>query len=316
MLLTEEIYQALFLAVLTGEFKPGERFLTEQEAMTRFGASRITIRRAFARLEENRIISRRTKVGGVVNSAFGAAEGALRTVGALVPIRDPFAREFLHTLCEESARRDAITTLEPAESGEEQNRAVMRLVLHGVRDLVVWGIDRTLDFDLFLRLRILGVNLVFFVRILPGTIADYVALDNAEALRRLTTLARKRGIERIYFADPGKLDIDTSCERREFCYRYCVENKIDFSAELPAVFPPKSAIFAVNDPAALSCVGYNVPIFSIDGTPEAAKAGIISLRQPMAELAKACFRSLREQRKLGNHWQAQEYRIPAERLKK
>ena len=36
MQLTEQIYQALFQAVLTGEFQPGQRFLTEQEAMERF----------------------------------------------------------------------------------------------------------------------------------------------------------------------------------------------------------------------------------------------------------------------------------------
>ncbi len=316
MLLTEEIYQSLFQAVLTGEFKPGERFLTEQEAMARFGASRITIRRAFARLEENRIITRRTKVGGVVNSTFGAATGALRTVGVLAPIRDPFAREFLHTLCEESARRDAVTALEPAESGAEQNRAVMRLALHGVRDLVVWGIDRTLDFDLFLRLRILGVNLVFFDRIHPGTIADYVGLDNAEAFRRLTAIAQKQNIKQIYFADPSGLDIDSNRERRDCCRTACRGNNIAFSTEFPAVFPARSAIFAVNDPAALACCKYNVPVFSIDGTPEAEKAGIVSLRQPMAELAKACFRSLREQRRLGSRWRAQEYRLPAESLKK
>ena len=36
MQLTEEIYQSLFQAVMKGEFRPGQRFLTEQEAMERF----------------------------------------------------------------------------------------------------------------------------------------------------------------------------------------------------------------------------------------------------------------------------------------
>lgn len=314
MQLTEQIYQALFQAVLTGEFQPGQRFLTEQEAMERFQASRITIRRAFARLEESHIISRKPKVGGIVNSTFAAA-GALQTVGMLVPLDDPFARSFLHTFYREAARRDVITALEPAATGAEQNRAVMRLVLHGVRDLVVWGIDRELDFNLFLRLRILGVNLVFFDRIHPGKIADYVGLDNEAAVRLLIRRAAAEKIRHIFFADPCALDIDTSRERREFCRKACAAHQIDFTEGVPAPLPPGSAIFAVNDPAALRYLHCGVPLFSIDGTPEAQAAGIVSCRQPMDKLAKACFQALRNQRKQGETWVAHDHRIAPEEPK-
>lgn len=315
MQLTEQIYQALFQAVLTGEFQPGQRFLTEQEAMERFQASRITIRRAFARLEESHIISRKPKVGGIVNSTFAAAAGALQTVGMLVPLDDPFARSFLHTFCREAARRDVITALEPAATGTEQNRAVMRLVLHGVRDLVVWGIDRELDFNLFLRLRILGVNLVFFDRIHPGKIADYVGLDNEAAVRLLIRRAAAEKIRHIFFADPCALDIDTSRERREFCRKACAAHQIDFTEGVPEPLPPGSAIFAVNDPAALRYLHCGVPLFSIDGTPEAQAAGIVSCRQPMEKLAKACFQALRNQRKQGETWVAHDHRIAPEEPK-
>lgn len=315
MQLTEEIYQSLFQAVMKGEFRPGQRFLTEQEAMERFHASRITIRRAFARLEENHIISRKPKVGGIVNTTFAAAAGALQTVGVLVPLDDPFARGFLQTFCREAARRDVITALETAATGTEQNQAVMRLVLHGIRDLVIWGIDRTLDFDLFLRLRILGVNLVFFDRIHPGPIADYVGLDNAAAARFLLRRAREAGISRIHFADPCALDIDTSRERREFCRKECAENRIEFSDGVPEALPPGSAVFAVNDPAALQYLHLGVPIYSIDGTPEAKAAGIVSCRQPMEKMAKGCFQALREQRKQGDQWQAHDRRFTPEEPK-
>lgn len=315
MQLTDQIYQALFQAVLTGEFLPGQRFLTEQEAMERFHASRITIRRAFARLEENHIISRKPKVGGIVNTTFAAAGGALQTVGVLVPLDDPFARSFLDTFCREAARRDVVTALEPAATGAEQNQAVMRLVLHGVRDLVVWGIDRALDFDLFLRLRILNVNLVFFDRIHPGAIADYVGLDNAAAAHFLIRKAREAGITRIHFADPNALDIDTSRERREFCRRECAENRITFTDGVSGELPSGSAIFAVNDPAALQYLHAGVPIYSIDGSAEAKAAGIISCRQPMDKMARGCFQALREQRKQGGQWQARDYRFAPEEMK-
>ena len=312
MQLTERIYQELFQAILRGEFRPGQRFPTEQEAMERFGASRITVRRAFARLEENRVISRKQKVGSVVNTTFAATSGKIGMIGALVPISDHFARSFLNTLCGEAARRDAVTVLEPGNSGQEQNKAVMRLVLHGVRDLVVWGIDRELNLDLFLRLRILGVNMVFFDRINPGKIADYVCLDNAEAVRTLLDIAVRQGVRRIFFADPLELDIDTNHERLAYCRRECAARELLFSAEIPAKFPPDSAVFAVNDQVALDFAGRGVPVFSIDGLPESRARGIVSYRQPMTELAQSCFQALREQRRLGDRWKAREYRIAAE----
>ena len=66
---------------------------------------------------------------------------------------------------------------------------------------------------------------------------------------------------------------------------------------------------AVNDPAALRCTELGLPIFSIDGSPEAVKAGIISYRQPMIEMAECCFSALNDQRQLGQKWHAREFRI-------
>ena len=312
MLLTDRIYHKLFEEILKGIFVPGERFLTEQEAMDRFKASRITVRRAFARLEENNIILRRRKIGTIVNSSFAAAQGELRAIGALIPTSDPFARSFLESLCREAAEQDVITVLEPVNSGSGQNEAVIRLASHGVRDIVVWGVDRSIDSNLFLRLRILGVNLVFFDRINPGDIADYVCLDNAAAIRTLLDEAQKRGVRRIFFADHSKLDIDTNNERCRVCQKECAKRNIFCGLELPAEFPPDSAVLAVNAPTAMAFHDLNVPLFSIDSLPGEKNSSAVYIRQPMEKMAVACFQSLRDQRKLGARWKAREFRISGE----
>ncbi len=312
MQLTEKIYQSLFKDILKGRFLPGQRFLTENEAMQRFGASRTTIRRAFAKLVDNHAILRKQKVGSIVNTKLAASEGKISRIAAILPIEDHFVRSFLSTLCNEAAKRDVITVLEPGSSGQQQNEAVIRLALHGIRDMVVWGIDRTLDLELFFRLRILGVNMVFFDRINPGKIADYVCLDNAGAMRALFEKATERGIRRVYFVDPTGLDIDSNHERLQCCRKECATHGIDFSTELPAIFPEYSAIFAVNDPTALMFAECGVPVFSIDGLPESRAKGIISYRQPMDELAKGCFKSLGDQRRLGENWKARQYRFLAQ----
>ena len=128
-------------------------------------------------------------------------------------------------------------------------------------------------------------------------------------------MAAAEKIRHIFFADPCALDIDTSRERREFCRKACAAHQIDFTEGVPAPLPPGSAIFAVNDPAALRYLHCGVPLFSIDGTPEAQAAGIVSCRQPMEKLAKACFQALRNQRKQGETWVAHDHRIAPEEPK-
>ena len=312
MLLTDRIYQDMFESILRGEFLPGQKFLTEQEAIEKYHASRITIRRAFGMLEKNNGINRKPKIGSIVNTAFAASGGDLECIAAVVPLASHFVRSFLTSLCSEAAERNIITALEPAANGKDQNKALIRLVLHGWRDIVVWGADRDLDLDLCLRLRILGVNLTFFDQIDPGGIADYVCLDNHAAVVTLLDRAEAQGVKNIFYSDPENLDVDTNCERRNFCRGECARRQLNFSTLLPAQYPPDSAIFAINDEAALKLVGQPVQIYSIDGLETSRRQGVISYRQPMAELAKKCFYSLQQQRKLGSKWRAKEYRLQNE----
>ena len=309
MLLTDRIYRNMFEAILRGEFLPGRKFLTEQEAMERYHASRITVRRAFAMLEANHVIRRRQKVGSIVNTAFAASGGELDRIAAVVPLKSHFVRSFLAALCGEAASRDIITVLEPAASGADQNEALIRLVLHGLRDIIIWGIDRELDMDLCLRLRILGVNLTFFDQINPGEIADYVCLDHHDAIPALLDQAEKQGVKNIFFADSENPDVDTNRERRRFCREECAGRGWNFFETLSERFPPKSAIMAVNDEVALRLPECHLPVFSIDGQEESRRRGIVSYRQPMRELAQTCFYSLSRQRRLGAQWQAEEYRL-------
>lgn len=53
--LRDEAYLVLRRAILTGQFKPGER-LIEREIATRIGLSRSPVREAFRRLEQERLV--------------------------------------------------------------------------------------------------------------------------------------------------------------------------------------------------------------------------------------------------------------------
>ncbi len=333
--LTEMIRQQLFNDILEGRYKPGERIPTELETAGRFDASRVTVRRAYAALEEAGIIVRRKRFGTIVSDSYTAATGPIRTVAALMPLGDPFSRDFLETLCREAADQDAMAVVEPgARNGLELNRAALRLAANGIRDLVVWGLDRQLDAGLFARLRVLGVNLVFFDRILPGPFADYVGLDNRDAIETLLNAAVADGFSEFVFIGTAGLDVDSNRERCHYFTEACIRRgfRHDF-LELPwseighpgirpectAFFsgrpPAPCAAICVNDSVALAAVTGapgNCRFYSVDGTPEALAAGITGYAQPMRKMAETCFAALNSQRRAGRKWHAREYRLKGE----
>lgn len=330
--LTERIRQQLVSDILKGRYVPGSAFPTELETAERFHASRVTVRRAYGALEEAGIIVRRRRVGTVVNDRFAAATGPARTLGAILPLNDMFSREFLETICDEAGKRGVLTVLEPGgDSGEEQNRAAFRLAAAGVRSIVMWGLDRRLDFDLFRRLRVLGVNQVFFDRIFPGNFADYVGLDNRAALETLIDCAEKDGAGDFIFLDAAGLDVDSQRERRESFIAVCRKRKLPHRIlELPwrevaretgnygcgdffrALSPKRSAALIGGNGQLAHVLTGRVPancrFYTVDGGPPE----ITSYTQPMRSMAQACFAALDRQRKAGARWTARDYRLPGE----
>jgi len=324
-LLNDRIREQLIADILTGRFAPGGRFPTEQETAERFNASRVTVRSAYGALEQAGIIIRRKRSGTTVADTFNNVGEEIRTVAAVVPLRDPFARVFLETFCSEAAERNAMVLLEPDSSdGNAQNRAIFRLAANGVRNLVVWGLDRRLDFELVTRLRVLGVSLIFFDRILPGSVADYVGLDNRDAIRALLEAARADGFDRFAYFDTA-LDVDSNRERRKAFLEFSGEPEssvveISSPQDIAKFFraEERKAVLCVNDPLALTAAPLlpsGCRLYSVDGTAEALAAGIVSYRQPMRKMAAACFSALEKQRRSGANWKAGERRFPGEVLR-
>ncbi|MBR2912031.1 MAG: winged helix-turn-helix transcriptional regulator, partial [Lentisphaeria bacterium] len=101
--MTEKIYKTLFEEILEGKYSPGSRIPTEFETAARFKASRVTVRRAYAILEQAGIIIRKPRCGTVVSENFSGSTEPIRIIAAVMPLNDDFAREFLHTLCKEAA---------------------------------------------------------------------------------------------------------------------------------------------------------------------------------------------------------------------
>lgn len=339
MSLTEQIHQSLFHEILEGKYHPGERMPTEMETAKRFKASRITVRRAYAILEKAGIIVRRKRSGTSVSSNYAGSTEPISSIAAVMPLKDEFARDFLKTLCAEAAKENILTVIEPgADNGSELSEAVIRLVSAGIRNIVIWGVDNSFDSTLFSRLRVLGVNMVFFDQIRPSSaFADYVGLNNKAAVHALMENAASKGISNFVYIGAGERPLDTNKERRSSFVAEC--KKRGFSCTFsefpwegnadPALLRTckkqiqksgnNTAVVCVNDVIALkalSAVPENCPVYSIDGKPEAVSKGIISYSQPMNQMAKCCLQALKQQCLKGEKWKASEYLFKGELLQK
>lgn len=318
--LTEQVRMRVVSGLLSGEYVPGERLPAERDFARLAGCSRITVRRAFARLESAGIITRSPARGTRISSRFSGNTAPIESVGILTTLHETFAVEFIDTLTRLLNGRDILAILVAQEQRSSlQAATAVRLFSKGVRNLIVWGFDRRIDFSLFEKLRVLGVNLVFFDRVEPGPFADFVGLDNHDAIEQLFrhTLARKP--RRILFVNRADLAVDALAQRRDSCRELCRLYGIDFAeTQLPHRFSPEQAretvrsldsgtvLFCGNDEIALplKAAAPELECCSIDGTGEAAAAGIVSIRQPMAAMAAATLDALERQRKLGLRWNA------------
>lgn len=221
------IYEALLAEIQTGVYKPGERLPSEAALCERFGASRITVAKAFQSLQQEGLVRRRPGSGSYVEKAAGPAT---RQFGLLIPdlgttdIFEPIcqglmssptaganslawgsatgreaAAEMMERLCRQYiAQRVAGVFFAPTEfSGHETNRRIAQMLEQAKMPVVL--LDR--DFETY-----------------PcRSNFDFVGIDNRRAGYIQALHLVKAGAKRIVFAmRPGSAN---TVEARAAGYR-------------------------------------------------------------------------------------------------
>ncbi len=327
------VRDSIFNAILNGKYDIGGKLPTEREISEQLEVSRVTARRAYSILEEAGILQRRQGRGTYVADAGcqGNSEH-IDQVAFLTAIKDPFAMEFLESLQQELDSRDALCILKITEQDpEKEEKAAIRLVSKGIKNMVIWP-SRNFHCGTFARLRLLGTNMVFFDRMLPGEYADYVGLDNDDAVKSLVDDAARCGARALVFVSHSGLDADSDKQREAAFVKYAklagIAHSIGYvpwqgdvraaaalQKEQWLAGSGRTAIICVNDLVAVdikSIVGDNAVVYGIDGLSQALAAGITTIKQPFAEMAKKCIELLCRQQKLSQNWNSRKVVIKGE----
>jgi DNA-binding LacI/PurR family transcriptional regulator len=331
---TRQMTSEILGMILGGTHGPGDRIPTEREMASRTGMSRVTIRRAYGELAAAGVLTRRQGEGTHIATAVQGCTDTIRQVALLTAGLRSFGLAFLRAMEAEVAAMGALLVVRLSEGRpEREGPAAVDLVAKGVRNLVVWPGGEGYDRATFQRLRVVGTNMVFFDRVRPGDIADFVGLDNRHAIGLLLQHAMAAGCRSFHLLRYEGDVADSERERCEAFVQGCAKAGVrSKSFVVPwgvglaeALVRARreglggdgagTALFCVHDGLALrvaEVVGRASPIYGIDGEPEAVAAGITTVRQPLARMAGLALKLLREQQAKGAKWRAREVRCRGE----
>lgn len=322
---TESVRKLVFNAILHGEYLPGDAIPAEREMAVLTDTSRITVRRAYSQLEKAGILERRQGRGTSIRTDPRGNRGAMEQIALLFSLRTPFALEAVEVFEREIARRDAVMILKlTGDDPRRESREAIDLVARGIRNLIVWPSGTGFNAQVFSRLRILGANIVFFDRAMPGDYADFVGLDERHAIRTLMADVRRCGIRHLSAVsfEPARTlplqqrerHIASECERAGIEHRlhrvpFCGRIDGKLRANRRKWFPPGAGrgSICINDEIAVAVravCGRQMPVWGLDGLPIAAEAGITSYSQPIAKMARRAIEMLEGQNRRGRRWKA------------
>ncbi len=310
---TDSVRTKVFKAILNGDFVPGEKLPTEREMAELTQTSRVTVRRAYEQLEQSNILCREHGRGTFVSNHSAGNSRACTQIALLTSISDYFALEFIRAVEEILSEKDMLLVLRITdETPVKEELAAIDLVGKGVNNLIIWPSGYAFPEKTFARLRVLGANMVFFDRVLPGDYADYVGLDNDDAMDKLFARAAGSRLKKPVFVTHSDLQVDSDMLRLRAFERNCAKHNLQGTiikishketlSSLPENIAEDSIIFCVNDILANKLKPFitRQSIFSIDGFINYA----VSCKQPMREMAENAVSMILEQQKKGSRWKA------------
>lgn len=220
-----DLKKNLCYQIYKGVYADGEKIPSERQLALDYNVSRITVRKALELLEEDNLIRREVGNGTLVQLRNKGNETTLDTVALVAPSKNPFFVDFIAEFQKTAWQHDTLLLYVevPERTGLED--CLYQLYRKDIRNAVVWPDDQAVDAGKLLRLRSIGMNLVFFDTDDAYPYADCVFLDNEDAVKKLI-----QGQDKVYdkylYIGWDKLSI-SNVKKRENTFRsLCPESPV------------------------------------------------------------------------------------------
>jgi len=191
-----QIHQQLRNAILSGEYKPGDKLPTEKELAALHSVSRVTSAAALAELAREGLVQRLPRRGTTVSApATHEAPGGSPLIGWIQPNLDPsFGLDVLRGI-ERAARAAGYHLLIylTGNSRAEEEHAIRQAVAAGAAGLAIFLQDGETYNDEVLRLVLRRFPLVLVDRYLRGLPCACVQSDNVVGAREAVTALIEAG---------------------------------------------------------------------------------------------------------------------------
>ncbi len=329
----QSIVESISAKILHGVYNLGERLPSERELAEAYCVSRDTVRQAYNILEQTGLLKRVRGSGTHISTELRGHSEPIQTIALLCPdVYDKFGMKFLVALEKAIAQRNVLMVLKITNNLDTDDTILLDMMQRGINNFIIWPTGNSDLSAVCYRLRALGANLVFFDRIVPEGYADFVGLDNKDAMVRILEHARVHNAETYTFLSLSDIVGDSTFERKQAFIEWCELHNFDYDIfytdtlqedktciinmlDKHMVDERKRAYVCVNDYTALQLVNICLPfglLYSIDGLIAGNSHGIITMSQPLDEMAHIAVELLFEQQQQGDKWRARKVILKGE----
>lgn len=220
-----ELKNKICYQIYKGVYRDGEKIPSERQLAVDYDVSRITVRKALELLEAEDLITREVGSGTHVKLRNRGNDSPLDMAALVAPSKNPFFAEFITRFQKTAWEHDTLLLYieVPEKTGLED--CLYQLYSKNIRNAVVWPDDQQVDAEKLLRLRSIGMNLVFFDTDDAFPYADCVYLDNEDAVRTLVQ-RQAETYDRYLYIGWDRLAISNVRKREEAFRKFCPDGQV------------------------------------------------------------------------------------------
>ena len=211
--------------IYLGTYGDGEHIPSERQLAVDYNVSRITVRKALELMEEENLIRREVGNGTILQYRNWGNPASLDILALVAPSKNPFFSSFIAHFQRLSWEQGTLLLYVEVPENSSLEDCLFRLYQRDIRNTVIWPDDQKLQMERLLRLRSIGMNLVFFDTDDGFPYGDCVHLDNRDAIVRLMEGAAQ-AYEKYVYVGWDALHIANVRKREDAFRTLCPEGQV------------------------------------------------------------------------------------------